>query len=91
MHHPSLRHGRIQGHGLMIGAELVLDEARTPAPALRNDVERTAMNNGLLILGCGTNTLRFCPPLMIERENVQEGLERFDKSLTEAEQAAGLL
>jgi 4-aminobutyrate aminotransferase len=90
-HHPSLRHGRIQGNGLMIGAELVLDEAHTPAPVLRNHVERTAINNGLLILGCGISTLRFCPPLMIERELVQEGLERFERSLTEAEQAAGLL
>ena len=90
-HHPSLRHGRIQGKGLMVGAELVLDEQRTPAPALRNQVERTAINNGLLILGCGASTLRFCPPLMIERELVQEGLERFERSLTEAEQAAGLL
>jgi 4-aminobutyrate aminotransferase len=90
-HHPSLKHGRVAGHGLMIGAELVLDEKRTPAHALRNAVEKTAMSNGLLILGCGENTLRFCPPLMIEREMVQEGLERFDTALTEAEQAAGLL
>ncbi len=90
-HHPSLKYGRVAGHGLMVGAELVLDEKRTPAGALRNAVEKTAMSNGLLILGCGENTLRFCPPLMIERETVQEGLERFDRALTEAEQAAGLL
>lgn len=90
-HHPSLRHGRVDGQGLMIGAELVLDEARTPAYAVRNAVEKIAMENGLLILGCGENTLRFCPPLMIERENVQEGLERFERSLTQAEQEAGLL
>jgi 4-aminobutyrate aminotransferase len=90
-HHPSLKHGRVAGLGLMVGAELVMDEERTPAPALRNAVEKTAMDNGLLILGCGENTLRFCPPLMIEREDVQEGLERFDRSLTQAEQAAGLL
>jgi 4-aminobutyrate aminotransferase len=90
-HHPSLKYGRIQGKGLMVGAELVLDEQRTPATALRNHVERAAINNGLLILGCGTSTLRFCPPLMIERELVQEGLERFERSLTEAEQEAGLL
>lgn len=90
-HHPSLKYGRIQGKGLMVGAELVLDEQRTPAMALRNHVERAAINNGLLILGCGTSTLRFCPPLMIERELVQEGLERFERSLTEAEQEAGLL
>lgn len=89
--HPSLQHGRVQGIGLMIGAELVLDAARTPAHHLRNDVERAAIDEGLLILGAGASTLRFCPPLMIERETVQEGLERFERSLTEAEQAAGLV
>jgi 4-aminobutyrate aminotransferase len=90
-HHPSLKHGRISGMGLMVGAELVLDEARTPAKDLRNHVERIAIDNRLLILGAGENTLRFCPPLMIGRDDVQQGLERFDLSLTQAEQEAGLL
>jgi 4-aminobutyrate aminotransferase len=90
-HHPSLKHGRIDGAGLMIGAELVLDESRTPAKDLRNRVERIAIDNGLLILGAGENTLRFCPPLMIDRAAVNEGLERFETTLTQAEQEAGLL
>lgn len=90
-HHPSLRFGRIDGRGLMIGAELVLDEARTPAKELRNRVERLAIQNGLLILGCGESALRFCPALMIDRATVQEGLERFEQTLTQAEQEAGLL
>jgi 4-aminobutyrate aminotransferase len=90
-HHPSLKHGRIDGKGLMVGAELVLDEKRTPAKDLRNRVERVAIDHGLLILGCGENTLRLCPPLMIGRDDVQAGLERFDQSLTQAEQEAGLL
>jgi 4-aminobutyrate aminotransferase len=89
-HHPSLRHGRIAGKGLMIGAELVLDEARTPAKDLRDAVEMNALQNGLLILGAGLNTLRFCPPLMIERQTVIDGLEIFERSLTQAEQDAGL-
>jgi 4-aminobutyrate aminotransferase len=90
-HHPSLRYARIDGKGLMIGAELVLDEQRTPAKELRNNVERNAIDNGLLLLGCGESTIRFCPALMIDRATLHEGLERFERSLTEAEQAAGLL
>lgn len=90
-HHPSIQYGRIQGKGLMVGLELVLDERRAPAKELRNRVERIAINNGLLILGAGESTLRFCPALMIDRTTVQEGLERFERSLTEAEQEAGLL
>jgi len=90
-HHPSLKHARIAGQGLMIGAELVLDDQRTPAKVLRDSVEDFALENGLLILGCGESGLRFSPALMIDRVAVQEGLERFDRSLTQAEQAAGLL
>lgn len=90
-HHPTLKNGRIDGIGLMIGAELVLDEARMPAQEVRNALESRALENGLLVLGAGFNTLRFCPPLMIDRETVQAGLEIFDKSLTQVEQEAGLL
>jgi 4-aminobutyrate aminotransferase len=89
--HPALKHGRIQGKGLMVGAELVLDEEKTPAGALRNRLERIAMDHGLLILGCGENTIRFCPPLMIERDTVQQGLERFEAALMQAEQEEGML
>ena len=69
----------------------MLDEARTPAKDIRNSAERHAIDNGLLLLGAGENTLRFIPPLMIERDLVDEGLKRFDQSLTQAEQDAGLL
>ncbi|MBC7810311.1 MAG: acetyl ornithine aminotransferase family protein [Burkholderiales bacterium] len=89
--HPSMRHGRIAGKGLMIGLELVDDASRHPAKELRNSVERQAIDDGLLILGAGDSTLRFCPPLMIPRDLVQEGLERFERSLTTVEQEAGLL
>lgn len=90
-HHPSMKHARIEGKGLMIGAELVLDEARTPAKKLRDSVEDFGIENGLLILGCGESGLRFAPALMIDRATVNDGLERFERSLTQAEQAAGLL
>jgi 4-aminobutyrate aminotransferase len=89
--HPILRHGRIDGKGLMVGVEMVMDETRAPAKEVRNRVERLAIDNGLLILGCGESTIRFCPALMIERETLQEGLERFERALTEAEREAGLL
>lgn len=90
-HHPTMRHGRIQGLGLMIGAELVLDEKLTPAHDLRDRVERIAIDNGLLVLGAGSSTIRFCPALMIDTPTVDEGLRRFEDSLTQAEQEAGLL
>lgn len=90
-HHPTMQHARIQGQGLMVGVELVLDSEHNPAVDVRNQTETRALDNGLLLLGAGESSLRFCPPLMIERDTVQAGLERFDQSLREAEQAAGLL
>lgn len=89
--HPTMHHARIQGLGLMIGVELVLDEALTPAKAVRNRTERLAIDHGLLLLGAGTSAVRFCPPLVIDRATVDEGLRRFDRALTQAEQEAGLL
>jgi 4-aminobutyrate aminotransferase len=89
-HHPTMRHARIDGRGLMVGLELVLDEARTPAKEVRNSTEQHAIQQGLLLLGAGTSAVRFCPPLMIERDTLDEGLRRFDRALTAAEQEAGL-
>lgn len=89
--HPVLEYARIDGKGLMVGAEFVKDASREPAKAIRNATERAAINNGLLILGSGESSMRFCPPLMIERETVEEGLHRFEQSLAQAEQDAGLV
>jgi 4-aminobutyrate aminotransferase len=89
--HPTMKHARIDGKGLMVGVELVLDESRKPAYEVRNQTEQIALKNGLLALGAGKSAMRFCPPLMIEREHVEEGLRRFDASLEQAERDAGLL
>ncbi len=84
--HPSI--GDVRGRGLMIGIELVKDKAtREPAPDLRARVVHRCFENGLLTLGCGRSTVRFMPPLMIEKELVDEGLEIFEDVLTQAERA----
>jgi len=90
-HHPTMRHARIDGIGLMVGLELVLDEDRTPAKEVRNSAEQHGIKEGLLLLGAGASAVRFCPPLMIERDTLDEGLRRFDRALTAAERDAGLL
>jgi len=83
--HPSV--GDVRGRGLMIGVELVKDKAtREPAAALRNRVEQLAFERGLMILGCGENTLRLCPPLVITAEEATVALDILEDALTEAEQ-----
>jgi 4-aminobutyrate aminotransferase len=77
--------GDVRGKGLMIGMELVTDRAtRTPAKALCEAVLTRAFHNGLLLLSCGASTVRFIPPLMINRGHVDEAMGLIETALTEA-------
>ena len=74
--------GDVRGKGLMIGAELVTDGAsRKPDPALCQRVLSRAFHNGLLLLSCGVSTVRFIPPLMVNRAQVDEALNLFETAL----------
>ena len=82
--HPMV--GDVRGRGLMIGLEMVKDQAtREPAPAERNRIEELAFEHGLILLGCGENTLRFCPPLIITEEEATVALDILEEVLTQVE------
>ncbi len=82
--HPSI--GQVRGKGLMIGVEFVEDKAsKKPAKALRDEVEKLAFQNGLLLLGCGRSTIRMAPPLIISRQQADKALEIFEGVVTQAE------
>ena len=82
--HPSL--GDVRGRGLMIGMEFVKDRrTKERAIALRDHIIQRAFEMGLLLIPCGTNAIRITPPLNIGRSLVDEGLETFERALTEAE------
>jgi len=77
--------GEVRGKGLMIGMELVKDRAsKAPAKQLCDAIVTRAFHNGLLLLACGTSTVRFMPPLLITREHVDEALSLLEASLIEA-------
>jgi 4-aminobutyrate aminotransferase len=77
--------GEVRGKGMMIGMELVLDRAtRAPAHDLAEAVVTRAFHNGLLLLTCGRSTVRFMPPLLATREQVDEAIAIVEASLTEA-------
>jgi 4-aminobutyrate aminotransferase len=64
--------GEVRGLGLMIGVEIVKDRARKEAaPELRERILEEAFRRGLLLLGCGKNTIRISPPLIIDREDAE--------------------
>jgi 4-aminobutyrate aminotransferase len=78
--------GRVRGKGLMIGVEFVKDqETRIPASDLRDSVEMKSFEKGLLTLGCGDSTMRIAPALNITKALIDEGLEKLEAALTEAE------
>jgi 4-aminobutyrate aminotransferase len=81
--------GDVRGKGLMIGMELVTDRgARTPARELCDAVIHHSYQNGLILLSCGTSTVRFMPPLLITKSDVDEALSILEASLEEAEKGA---
>jgi 4-aminobutyrate aminotransferase len=74
--------GDVRGLGMMVGVEFVEDHASMkPAPDLRDRVERACFERGLIILGAGFNTIRWSPPLIITRENIDVALEIFDEAI----------
>lgn len=76
--------GDVRGKGLMIGIELVKDQqTKEPAPELREAVVQRAFRKGLLVLGAGENTIRLCPPLVIDREQADFALAVLAESLRE--------
>jgi 4-aminobutyrate aminotransferase len=82
--HPSM--GDVRGKGLMIAVELVKDkQTKKRAPGLRDRLVWDCYLRGLLILGCGKNTVRFSPPLVINKAQVDQALGAFEDALTACE------
>jgi 4-aminobutyrate aminotransferase len=81
--HTHLLVGDVRGRGLMIGIELVKDQAtREPAPTLRNRVETLAFERGLIVLGCGETSLRLCPPLIVSEQEAVVALDILEEAIT---------
>lgn len=74
--------GDVRGLGMMLGVEFVTDNFTLKAdPELRDRIEMACFERGLIILGCGTSTIRWSPPLILSRENVDVALEIFDAAI----------
>ncbi len=78
--------GRLTGKGLMIGMEIVKSrKTMAPDPGLRDKIVNRAFWHGLLILPCGSTSVRFVPPLIIGREEADTALEIFEECVQLAE------
>ncbi len=66
-----------RGKGLMCAFDM-------PDQHARNAFTAGCYNNGLLILPCGPKSVRFRPPLILTKEQVDEGFEIMEKAYKEA-------
>ena len=74
--------GDVRGRGLMLAIEIVEDRiSRKPAGALRDRIVDLAFQRGLLLLGCGENSIRLCPPLIVAQEETDVALDILEECI----------
>ncbi len=71
--------GDVRGRGLMIATEFSDPETHQPDPTTAKKVATACLSKKLLLLTCGTygNVIRWIPPLIVTREQVDEALTIF--------------
>jgi 4-aminobutyrate aminotransferase-like enzyme len=84
--------GDVRQAGLHIGVEFVTDpKTRNPGTELLSAVRRAGFSHGIIfgVGGMARNVLKIKPPLVINRDEADRVLERFEQSLTEGIEEAG--
>lgn len=72
----------VRGLGLMIGVEIAHDrEATEPWTELRDKIVVECFNRGLVIQGAGESAVRFSPPLIVDRDQVDFAIDTFEAAL----------
>jgi 4-aminobutyrate aminotransferase len=74
--------GDVRGLGLMVGCEFTNPDG-TPATDVVKEVLARCLDDRLLLLNCGTysNVIRWIPPLIVEREQIESALGIFEWAL----------
>jgi 4-aminobutyrate aminotransferase-like enzyme len=82
--------GEVRGLGLMIGVELIRDEKLTPANSEAEAIRDALLRQGILVGVGGVygNVVRFQPPLIIIKEQIDHALNAFAAALVEVSQLA---
>jgi len=74
--------GDVRGKGLMIGIEFVKNrKTKEPTPDLTDRIAYECFRNGLMLLTCGQNVIRFIPPLIVSQHTVDQALDIFEKAV----------
>jgi 4-aminobutyrate aminotransferase len=64
----------VRGKGLMVGIEFA-------DPKLAEEVQWAAFTHGLLVLECGKQTVRMCPPLVASASDIETGIRIFSEAV----------
>ena len=76
--------GEVRGRGLIAAVELVANKQRRQSfvgGKVGAAAKQYSQDNGLLIRAVSGNSLAFCPPLIITRDQIDEMIEKFSKAL----------
>lgn len=65
--------GDVRGKGLMVAVELINADG-SPAAEIIKEVIKALGKKGIVMTKCGASALRFAPPLIIKKEQVEEGV-----------------
>ncbi len=81
--------GDVRGRGLMIGVDIVKDQAtREYGNSERDRVVEAAFERGVLFLGCGPSTVRIAPPLIVTKDEADVAMDALEESIAVVETSA---
>jgi 4-aminobutyrate aminotransferase len=76
--------GDVRGLGLMLGIEIVRDQAtKEKAPELRDRIVERGFEKGILMLGAGHNAIRLAPPLVLTADQADFALDTLEECIRE--------
>ena len=76
--------GDVRGQGLMIAVEFTNSDG-SPNSAITSKIIKRCIEKNMLLLSCGTykNVIRWIPPLVVTKEQIEQGLSIFRTTLEE--------
>jgi 4-aminobutyrate aminotransferase len=76
---------QVRGRGLMIGIEFARDRSAVdPWPEMRNRLVADCFKQGLVLQGAGESSIRFSPPLVIDKEQADFAIDTLEEAISAA-------
>ncbi len=69
--------------------EAILERVKTALGDGDYQIIKAAFEKGLLLLGCGENSIRFCPALTVTAEEIDKCLSIFDDAIQSVASRSG--